>query len=136
MTVLITNLHLITSQIHDHLCDHLIDHLCLISDSISNLISGQIHDNLCDYLHDCPCDCLCNHLIDHCHSITGILHDQLRDHLHRQLHGLNSNITEAQDPGLGLWEAMAKDRRIVCLLIIHCCTTCMYILMASLMMGP
>ena len=139
-TVWITDLHLITSQFQDHLWDHLwdrlqghlhgclVDHLWLISDSISNPISGQ----LCDHCHDYRRDCLYDCLIDHLHLITGKLHDQLCD----QLCILNSDIVKAQDPGLGLREAMAKDRRIVHSLIIQCCTTCMYILMLSLMMGP
>ena len=115
-------------QLRGHLHGHLIDHLPLISDSISNPISGQ----LCDHRHDCPCDCLYNCLVDHLQLITSKLRDQLRD----QLRVPNSDITEAQDPGLGLRQAMAKDRRVVCSLIIQCCTTRMYILMVSLMMGP
>ena len=130
-TVWITNLCLITSQfqahlqdqLQDHLWGHLIDHLWLISDSISDPISGQ----LCDHRHDCPRDCL-NYLVDHLQLITGKLCDQLCIP--------NSDIDEAQDPGLGLRQAMAKDRRVVRSLIIQCCTTRMYILMVSLMMGP
>ena len=122
----------ITGQFQDHLQDQLqghlhgclINHLRLISDSISNPISGQ----LCDHCHDCPCDCLYNCLVDHLQLITGKLHDQLRIP--------NTDITKAQDPGLGLRQAMAKDRRIIRSLIIRCCTTHMYILMVSLMMGP
>ena len=123
-TVWITDLCLITGQFWDQLQDQLQDHLQLSSDSITS--------QLCNHRHDCPCDCLYDHLVDHLHFITG----KLRDQLHDQLHILNSNIAEAQDPGLSLWEAMAKDRRIVHSLITQCCTTCMYILMVSLMMGP
>ena len=46
--------------------------------------------------------------------ITGKLCDQLCD----QLRVPNSDITKAQNPGLGLREAMTKDRRIICSLII------------------
>ena len=131
-TVGITDLRLITGQFQDHLRDQLrghlhgrlVDHLRLISDSISDPISGQ----LCNHCYDCPHDCLYNCLIDHLRLITGKLHDELRIP--------NSDIAEAQDPGLDLREAMAKDRRIVQSLIIQCCTTCMYILIVSLMMGP
>ena len=122
----------VTGQFQDHLQGHLhgclIDHLCLISDSIFDPISDPISGQLCDHHHDCPCDCLYNFLVDHLHLITGKLCDQL--------HIPNSDITKAQDPGLSLWEAMAKDRRILCSLIIQCCITCMSILMVSLMMGP
>ena len=108
MTILITNLCSITGQIYDHLHDHLydclVDHLCSISESISDPISGQ----LCDHLHNCPCDCLCDHLIDHLCLIAGKLHDQLCDYLHGQLHGPNSDITKAQDPGLGHWEVSGE----------------------------
>ena len=123
-TIWITDLHLITDQFQDQLRDH----LRLISNSISDPISGQ----LCNHHHDCPCDCLYNCLVDHLCLITSKLHDQICD----QLCIPNSNIAKAQDPAPGLWEAMAKDRRIVCSLIIQCYTTCMYILMVSLMMGP
>ena len=136
MTALITDLCLITGQFCSQFWDHLWDQLHLMSDLISDPISGQ----LCNHLHDCPHDCLCNCLVDGLHSITGKLCDQLCDqlcdHLHGQLSVPNSDIAEAQDPGLGLQEAMAKERRIVCSLIIQCHTTCMYILMVSLMVGP
>ena len=51
--------------------------------------------------------------------------NQLCDQLCDQLHGLNSDIAKTQDPGLGLQETMAKDRRIIHSLIIQCHTTCM-----------
>ena len=102
--------------------------VCLISDSISNPISDPISSQLCNHLHGFPHDCLCDYLVDHLHLITGKLCDQLRIS--------NSDIAEAQDPGLSLQEAMAKDRRIMCSLIIQCCTACMYILILSPMTGP
>ena len=115
-------------QLRDQLWDQLRDHLWLTSDSISDPISGQLCNHHC---HDCPCNCLYDCLFDHLCLIIGKLRDQLwdqfQDQLRDQLCIPNSDIAEAQDPGLGLQEAMAKDRRIVQSLIIQCAPlACIY----------
>ena len=105
-SIWITDLCLITGQFWDHCQGHLhgylVDHLWLTSDSISDPITSQ----LCDHRHDFPHDCLYDCLIDHLCLITSKLHDQLSDWLHIP----NSDIAEAQDPHLGVWEAMEKCR--------------------------